>query len=328
MNNRRKLVIALGACALGTPFHSFSQQPGKVWHLGVLASSIGYQAAEDAFRRRLRELGYVEGKNLVIEWRILKGEGPNRLSELAAELVRLKVDCIIANGIVTSRAAMQATSTIPIVMANGGDDPARLGMVASLARPGGNMTGFISLSTELSGKRLELLKETLPRVSNVAVLWDPNTNGGPVTFKETAIAGNKLGIQLHPLQARDPEGMEQAFEAAGKARAQALIVVAAGVMNSYRARIAELAIKSRLPVMYTDIEFIHAGGLMSYGADRSEQWRHAADYVDKILKGAKPADLPVQQPMKFEMIVNLKAAKQIGLTIPPNVLARADKVIK
>ena len=327
MKTRRKLVLALGS-ALATPLSLLAQQQDKVWRLGFLTSGVGYQPAEDAFRRRLRELGYIEGKNVVIEWRLLKGEGTNRLSELAAELVRLSVHCIIANGTVATRAAKQATSEIPIVMANGGDDPVRLGLAASLPRPGGNMTGFISLSTQLSGKRLELLKETLPKLSSVAVIWDPNSNGGPAHFKETAVAAGTLGVQVHSLQVREPDGFEQTFHTATKAHAQALIVIAAGVTNSYRMRIAELALKSRLPAIYSDSEFVLAGGLMSYASDRSEQYRRAAGYVDKILKGARPGDLPIEQPTKFELAINLKTAQALGIKIPGSILLRADKIIK
>ncbi len=328
MNTRRKLLVALGASALVAPFTSFAQQQGKVWRIGFLSTRAGIESQEEALRQGLRELGYVEGQNLVIEWRFTKGKA-DLLAEFAAELVRLKLDCIITTGTSATRAAKQATITIPIVMANAEDDPVRHGLVASLARPGGNVTGFISISSELAGKRLELLKETLPKASRVALLWSAGSLSATGHVKETAVAARVLGVQLQSLEVvRDPEALENAFRAAGKGRSQALIVVMTGFMNSHRARIVNLAVKTRLPVMYTNLPIVLAGGLMSYAADSPDQYRRSAAYVDKILKGAKPTDLPVQQPTKFEFIINLKAAKQIGLTIPRNVLARADRVIE
>lgn len=327
MNNRRKLLIALSAGALTVPLASFAQQQGKIWRIGYISTRAGIDANEEAFRQRLRELGYVEGQNIVIEWRFAKGEA-DLFPEIAVELIRLKVDCINANGIDATVAARQATKTIPIVMVGAADDPVRHGLVASLARPGGNVTGFINISSELSGKRLQLLKETLPKASRVAILSDSGSRPAAAHVRETEFAARALGVQLQSLKVRNPEDLENAFRAAGKGRAQALIVVQTGLVNSHRARIVNLAVKTRLPVMYTDSSFVLAGGLMSYGPDGPEQHRRAATYVDRILKGAKPADLPVEQPTKFEFVINLKAAKQIGLTIPPNVLARADKVIQ
>jgi putative ABC transport system substrate-binding protein len=326
VNTRRHVLVVLGAGAFAVPLASFAQQQGKIWRIGYLAPRAG-ESRDEAFLKALRELGYVEGQNIVIEWRFAKGKA-DLLPELAAELVRLKVDCIVANGTNSSRAAKQATNTIPIVMGNSGDDPVRQGLVASLARPGGNVTGFVDIGSELAGKRLEILKDTLPKLSRVAILWDPDSRPTAAHIRETEIAARALGVQLQSLEVRDPEGLENAFRVAGKGRAQALIVVTAGLMNSHQAQIINLALKTRLPVMYTGQLFVLAGGLMGYGSDVLAQYRRVATYVDKILKGAKPADLPVQQPTKFELIINLKTAKQIGLTIPPSVLARADQVIK
>ena len=326
MNNRRKLVIALGAGALTAPFGAFAQPQGKVWRIGYLSQRPGTDEQAEGLRKGLRELGYIEGQNLAIEWRFSKGKA-DLLPGLAAELVRLKVDCILATGTLPTRAAKQATQTIPIVMGNSEDDPVRLGLVASLAQPGGNVTGFVNIGWELAGKRLQLLKETLPKVSRVAILWDPNSSGAG-HVRETRLPARALGIQLQSLEVWDPDDVEIAFRAAGKERAEALIVVAAGLITNLRTPILERVIKLRLPVMYNNSTFVNAGGLMSYGADTFDQLSRAAGYVDRILKGAKPANLPVQQPTKFEFVINLKAAKQIGLTIPSNVLARADKLIE
>jgi putative ABC transport system substrate-binding protein len=278
-------------------------------------------------RRNLSDLGYIEGRNLVIEWQFFKGK-LDRLPDLAAELVRLKVDCIITIGVSPTRAAMQATSMIPIVMGNADDDPVRQGLVASLARPGGNVAGFTNVGSDLAGKRLELLKEIVPKASRMAIVWDPKGQGSAGHARETEIAAPALGIQLQRMEVQVPEDLENTFQAAVKKRAGALIVVTAGLMNSHRVRIVNLVLKTRLPAMYSNPDFVSIGGLMSYAADPSERLRGTATYVDKILKGTKPADLPVQQPKKFEFVINLKAAKQIGLTIPPNVLARADRVIR
>jgi putative ABC transport system substrate-binding protein len=327
MTTRRELLIVLGAGALTGPFGSFAQQQSKVWRIGFLSSNPGIGSSEEAFGQGLRELGYVEGQNIVIEWRFTKGK-VDLLPEFAAELVRLKVDCIITNGINATLAAWRATKTIPIVMGGGDDDPVRHGLVASLARPGGNVTGFISISSELARKRLELVKDTLPKVSRVAILWDPDSLPTAAHVRETGVAARALGVQLQSLEVRNPEVLENVFRAASKGRAQALIVVVSGLVNSLGARIATLAVKARLPVMYTSSNVVLAGGLMSYGENGPDRFHRVATYVDRILKGAKPADLPVVQPTKFELVINLKAAKQIGLTIPPNMLTRADKVIE
>jgi putative ABC transport system substrate-binding protein len=269
----------------------------------------------------------VEGKNIVIEWRSTEGK-TDRRPALAAELVHLKVDVIVAVGSGDIRAAKEATAAIPIVMVQGGDAVGS-GFVASLARPGGNITGLSTLRPELSGKRLELLKETVPRLSRVAVFVSSTDQDYAQIQKEVELAAGALGVKLQYLEVRESKDIETAFREASKGRADAVLFRVAGpFVTSQRPQIAQLAVKSRLPVIYERAAEVEAGGLMSYGVNNSDMYRRAATYVDKILKGAKPADLPVEQPMKFEFIINLKAAKQIGLTIPPNVLVRADKVIK
>ena len=306
-----------------------AQQPKKVSRIGYLnaASPSAISARHEAFRQGLRELGYVEGKNIVIEWRSAE-EKLDRLPALAAELVRLKVDVIVTAGPLPTRAAKEATTTIPIVMTNEGD-PIGTGFVASLARPGGNITGLSTLAPELSGKRLELLKEIVPKLSRVAVLGTSTLPGNAQSLKEVELAAGAFGVRLQYLDVLGPKDIETAFRAAVKGRADAvLMIVAGGVASANRTQILELVVKSRLPAIYNIREYVEAGGLMSYGVNQNDLDRRAATYVDKILKGAKPADLPVEQPRKFEFIINLKAAKQIGLTIPPNVLARADRVIR
>jgi putative ABC transport system substrate-binding protein len=303
-----------------------AQQPTKIPRIGYLSSRIGMELREEAFLKGLRELGYVEGKNIEIEWRFAKGNA-DHVPELAADLVRLKLDCIVVGGTESAHAVKRATSTIPIVIGNVGDDPVRQGFVASLARPGGNITGFTMMSTDLAGKRVELLKETFPKVARLAILWDGANRSNPPQVRETEAVGSSLGLKVQSVQLQRPSDFENGFRAAGKGRADALVIVAAG-LHPYRSRIVVLEVKMRVPVLYTDPAFVPAGGLMSYSGDIPEQFRRAATYVDKILKGAKPADLPVEQPTKFELVINLKTAKQIGLTIPPNVLARADRVIR
>jgi putative ABC transport system substrate-binding protein len=304
---------------------ALAQQPKKV-------SLIGYQSAgssgerEEAFRQGLRELGYVEGQNVVIEWRFAQGK-PDQVSRNAAELVRLKVDVIVTGGSTDTRAVKGATSTIPIVMTNDGD-PVGTGVVASLARPGGNITGLTTLTAELSGKRLELLKETLPGLSHVVALRGPGPRRSDVILKETEVVARSLGLKLQFQEIKEPDDLNRAFEAITKARTGALMVTGGPFGSDNRKRIVDFAAKSQLPAIYYRREFVEAGGLMSYDASPNDLSRRAAVFVDKILKGTKPADLPVEQPTKFEFIINLKAAKQIGLTIPPNVLARADRVIK
>ena len=327
---REKIIgFALTAVILVSVHLAEAQQPAKIPRIGYLtASSLSVNPARiEAFRQGLRELGYIEGKNIVIEWRSSEGKA-DRLPALAAELVRLKVDVIVTSGPVATRAAKEATTTIPIVMAQD-IDPVGSGFVASLARPGGNITGLSTLRPEISGKRLELLKEIVPRLSRVAVLGTSTQPGYAQQLREVELAAGAFGVKLQYLDVLSPKDIETAFRAAGKGRADAVLMLVAGaIANPHRTQIAELAAKSRLLATYNRKDYVDAGGLMSYGPDLSDLARRAATYVDKILKGAKPADLPVEQPTKFELVINLKAAKQIGLTIPPNVLARADKVIK
>ncbi len=306
-----------------------AQQATKVPRIGYL-NAVSPASASDriaSFRQGLRELGYVEGKNIVIESRYAKGN-LDRLPALAAELVRLNVEVIVSSGPTPTRFAKQATSTIPIVMAQD-SDPIGNGFVASLARPGGNITGLSTLSPELSGKRLELLKEIVPRLTRVAVLGTSTQPGNAQALKEVELAAAALGIKMQYIDVRIPTDFDSAFRTARKAQADAvLMMVPSGIVNAQRKQMVELAIKSRLPATYQSSEYVEAGGLMSYGVSIDDLNRRAAIYVDKILQGRKPADLPVEQPKKFEFVVNLKAAKQIGLTIPPNVLARADRVIR
>jgi putative ABC transport system substrate-binding protein len=305
-----------------------AQQPKKIPRIGYLtvASLSSNVARVEKFRQGLRELGYIEGKNIVIEWRSAEGK-VERQGELAAELVRLKVDVIVTSGPSMTRAAKKATATIPIVMAQD-TDPVGNGFVASLARPGGNITGLSVLSPELSGKQLELLKEIVPKLSRVAVLGNSNEPANPKTLKEIELAAGAFGVQLQQLDVLAPKDIETAFRAATKAHADALLVLASAILTDHRTETANLALKSRLPAIYMSSIWVDNGGLMSYGTSLTDLSRRAATYVDKILKGAKPGDLPVEQPTKFDFVINLKAAKQIGLTIPPNVLARADRVIK
>ena len=305
-----------------------AQQPTKIPRIGFLGAASPYAIAAriEAFRQGLRELGYVEGKNIVIEWR--SGEGKeDRLPALVAELVRLKVDVIVTGGPTATRAAKEATSTIPIVMTQVGD-PVGSGFVASLARPGGNVTGLSTLGPEISGKQVELLKEIIPKLSRLAVFGTSTIPGNAQRLREVELAAGAFGVKLQYLDVLSPKDIEAAFRATRKGRAEAVLVLGGAVFIFQRTQIAELAVKSRLPATYNIREFAEDGGLMSYGASTTDLYRRAASFVDKILKGAKPADLPVEQPTKFEFIINLKAAKQIGLTIPPNVLARADRVIK
>jgi len=326
----RKLSIFIFVTViLASVLFAHAQQPTKVPRIGYLSgSSLSAAAARvAAFQHGLRDLGYVEGKNIVIEWR--SGEGKlDRNLAYAAELVRLKVDVIVAAGATEVRAAREATATVPIVMIRGGD-PVGSGFVASLARPGGNITGSATLRPELSGKRLELLKEIVPKLSRVAVFASSGSAEYALVLKEIEIAAGSLGVKLQSLNIQSPKDFETAFQAAAKGRADAVLFRVRGpVLSPHRTGVAALAVKSRLPAIYEAAEEVEAGGLMSYGVNDNDLYRRAAVFVDKILKGAKPADLPVEQPKKFEFTINLKAAKQVGLTIPPNVLARADRVIK
>jgi len=305
-----------------------AQQPKKLPRIGFLsaASSSAISARVEAFRQGLRELGYVEGKNIFIEWRFAEGKS-DRLPSLAAELVRLKVDVIVAEAPTSTRSAKQATVTIPIVMMFD-DDPVGSGFVASLARPGGNITGLSTLSPEISGKQLEILKEIVPKLSRVGVLGDVTRPGIPQELREINVAADAFRVQVQYLEVRGSKDIKIAFRAAIKERVDAVLVLGSPVLTSERKQVVELAVKSRLPAIYAREEPVEDGGLMSYGVSIADLSRRTATYVDEILKGAKPADLAVEQPKNFELIINLKAAKQIGLTIPPNVLARADRVIR
>jgi putative ABC transport system substrate-binding protein len=306
----------------------WAQQPTKVPRIGYLSpgTSARPPASFEAFRRGLHDLGYVEGKNIVIKHLFAEGKH-DQLPRLAAELVNLKVDLMVVVGGQAAEAARQATNSIPIVFTLV-NDPIEAGLVASLARPGGNITGLSSVSQDLSGKRLELLKEAIPKASRVAVMYDPGDPAKIVEFKETQTAAALLRVQLQALEVRSPDEFDSAFKAATRAKAGALLVLPTSILISNQKQIAELAVKNRLPTMFAYGQLMEAGGLMSYGPDYTDLNRRAASYVDKILKGSKPADLPVEQPMKFEFVINLKTAKLIGVTIPQSVLYRADRVIK
>jgi putative ABC transport system substrate-binding protein len=327
--DRRDTVLAL--LALGAaPLAAEAQQAAKIARIGYLVTDLGVNPhLREAFRQGLRDLGYVEGRNLVIEYRDAEGK-PDRLPALAAELVALKVDVIFAGGSTrTALAAKQATRTLPIVFAAVGD-PVGSGLVTSLARPGGNVTGLSSLAPELVGKRLELLTQAVPGVSRVAVLWLPGALGERTDkdmLKEEEAAARALGVQPQFIEARGPDEFARAFSDMTSARAGALTVLPSNRFLREHRRLVDLAAKNRLPAVYTSREFVDAGGLMSYGANQPDLFRRAATYVDKILKGAKPGDLSVEQPTKFELVINLKTAKDLGLTIPQSVLARADEVI-
>ena len=294
--------------------------------IGFVQGGITPNSLVDALRQGLRDLGYIEGRNVVIEYRRAYGK-PEQLPALVADLVHQKVDLIFTANTPAALAAKKATSSIPIVIV-ALSDPVEAGVVNSLARPGGNVTGLTRFSSELSGKRLELLKEAFPKISVVAVLWNPEIPGPSLAFKETQAAAKALDVQLQSLEVREPSDFDQAFSAITKKKSGALMVLGDALTILQRPRILEFAAKSRLPAIYDRPDDVNEGGLMFYGVNEPELFRRAAVYVDKILKGTKPADLPVEQPTKFELVINLKTAKQIGLTIPPNVLARADRVIK
>jgi ABC-type uncharacterized transport system substrate-binding protein len=328
--DRRTLICGLALGTLPMRLAAWAQPPAQAPRIGLLSSFRPSDSARwhEAFRQGLRDLGWVEGKNISIEYRIAEGR-IERLSDLATDLVRLKVDVILASTTPESLAAKRATRTIPIVMASVGD-PIATGLVESLARPGGNITGLSQMGPDLVGKRLELLKEMVPKLSRAAVLWDPNPTdaSSTLTWKDLQFPARALGVQLHSLEVRSPNDFGKAFEDATRARAGALIVAPAVVNAANLQRIADLAVKHRLPSIYHRREFAEAGGLLGSGVDRSDMFRRAATYVDKILKGAKPADLPIEQPTKFELVINMKTAKALGLTIPQTLLLRADKVIE
>jgi putative tryptophan/tyrosine transport system substrate-binding protein len=325
---KRFFGLGLTATLVALCLPAGAQQSKKVARIGYLSvlSPASDSARIESFRQGLRQAGYTDGQNIAIESRYAEGK-LNHLPDLAGELVRLKVDVIVVGGSTATREAKNVTKEIPIVMAHG-SDPVELGFVTSLARPGGNITGLTHLAPELGGKRLELLKETIPRLSLVAVLTDPDTGGHGPQIKELEVAAPVLGLQLRPMEVRAANELESAFSGMTAGRAQALIVLQQPTLNRLRAKIVDLAAKNRLPAMYPNSEYVETGGLMSYAADIVTMFRRTAIYVDKILKGTKPADIPVEQPIKFELVINLKTAKQIGVTIPPNVLARADRVIR
>jgi len=314
--------------AVFLPAGSEAQQSQKALRIGFLfgLSPAANASRVEAFRQRLRELGYIEGKDVVIQYRAADGKA-ERLPNLANELVRLNVDVIVTAGPSPTRAVKEATSRIPIVMA-WDSDPVGDHFVSSLARPGGNITGLSTLSPELSGKQLELLKETIPRLSRVLVLWTSNEPGYSQILKQTESAAEALKVRLQSVDVRVPNDIETAIGNASKSHVDGIFLVSSRVFFSQRKKVVDLAGKSRIPAIYNQVEYVDAGGLMSYATSFTDLYRRAAIYVDKILKGAKPAELPVEQPTKFEFVINLKAAKQIGLTIPPNVLARADRVIR
>lgn len=329
MNNRRKFIIAFGAGALAAPLVSFAQQQGKVWRVGFLAARRPVSLDSDyfgAFPRGMSDLGYVEGKNLVIEWHSAEGKY-ERLPELAAKLVQLKVDVIVAAGPPAISAAQKVTATVPIVMANA-SDPVGSGFVKSLARPGGNVTGLSDLSDEIRPKHLEQLLSMVPTLTRVAVLVNLDNPSHAVTLKNIQVAAQKAGVKILPAEARTPEEIERAFSMMARQNAGAIIVPGDGRFTPQLRQIAALAIKNRLPSISARREYVEAGGLMSYGQNLADNYRRAATYVDKIFKGAKPADLPVEQPTRFELVINGKTAKALGLTIPQSLLISADKVIE
>jgi putative ABC transport system substrate-binding protein len=326
---KRKInVLTLCAMLFALCLSAEAQQPARINRIGILSPSSGslFSARDEALRQRLRELGYVEGKNVVIEYRYAEGKR-ERMPDLAAELVQLKVDVTVTTSPSATLAAKKASATIPIVFA-AADDPVGTGLVSSLAQPGGNITGFSLMTPDLDGKRLELLKEAFPKVARVAFLWEPGGTRGNLPLTDMEPAAKALGLKLLSLEVRNLDDFEGAFARAKREGAQALITTTGARINTQLRRVLDLAAKNRLPAIYHYSEFVEAGGLMSYAPDNTDLWRHAAELVDRILKGTKPGDIPVEQPKKFELVINLKTAKRIGLTIPSNVLARADKVIR
>jgi len=320
------LILALILAVVAAPLAAEGQQVGKVYRIGYLSIASGPSPRTEALRQGLRELGYIEGKNITIEYRFAQ-EKADRLRGLATELVNLKVDLIVTGGPTATRAAQQATRTLPVVMAWGGD-PVEARFVASLAQPGSNITGLTSMATELGSKRLGLLKEAVPHISRVAVLWNPSHSEASASFRETEGATRALGLSLESIEVRSAADLEGAFRRAVTRHADALTVLLDPVTLLNEAKVAELAARSRIPSIFYERRFATAGGLMAYGPLDEDLHRRAAGYVDKILKGAKPADLPVEQPTKFELVINLKTAKALGLTIPPSLLQRADEIIR
>lgn len=330
MNKRRKLIVAIGSVVLIEPYSSIAQQQEKVWCVGFLTLRNRPASLDSenpgAFRQGMRELGYIEGKNLVIEWRFADGKY-DRFPGLAAELVQLKVDVIVAGGTPDTRAAQKATAVIPIVMGNVGD-PIGSGLIKSLARPGGNITGSTNMTGDIGPKQLELLLGMVPTLSRVAVLVNPENPAHITILKNVEAAARKVGVTILPVEARTAQEIEDGFSMMSRKNAGAVIVEPAGLFNVQRRQISDLAMKKRLPSIHLYREYTVAGGLMSYGPNVADQYRRAASYVDKIFKGAKPGDLPVEQPTKFELIINAKTAKTLGLKIPQSILISADKVIE
>jgi ABC-type uncharacterized transport system substrate-binding protein len=322
----RVIAVVLAVSLILAPVAAEAQQAGKVSRIGYLSIASGQSPRTEAFRQGLRELGYIEGTNITIEYRFARGKA-DRLRDLATELVDLKVDLIVTGGPTATRAAQQTTRSLPVIMAWGGD-PIEAGFVASLARPGGNLTGLTSMASELGGKRLALLKEVVPKMSRVAVIWNPSHSEASASFRETEAATRTLGLHLESLEVRSINDLESAFRRAVTRHADTLTVLLDPVTLFHQVRIAELAARSRIPAIFYEKGFAEAGGLMSYGPRDEDLHRRAATYVDKILKGAKPGDLPVEQPTKFELVINMKTAKALGLTIPQTLLLRADQVLQ
>jgi putative ABC transport system substrate-binding protein len=327
MTSRRVISIALSALLLALSAPAEAQQPGKIPRIGYMHSGAKPDVTDEAFQGRLRDLGYLEGKDIVLVYRYAEGKA-ERFSDLAAELVRSKVDIIVAVNEVGARAAKNATKTIPIVMVSVGPNPVEVGLVESLARPGGNLTGPTLMAVEIAGKRLELFIEAIPKLTRVDALYDPATRGTVQEAKDVQSTGRALGLTSKAWEVRGTDAFEKVFAALRKDRPDGLYVPGGPLLNANRKLVADFALKSRIPSVHVRKESVDAGGLMSYGVDVVDHYRRAATYVDKILKGAKPANLPVERPTKFELVINLKTAKQIGLTIPQSVLYRADKVIK
>jgi putative ABC transport system substrate-binding protein len=325
--NKKILISILAVVIIAFVHTAEAQQATKIFHIGFLSSGASSASENTAvIRQRLRELGYIEGKNIDFEYRSAEGK-IDRLPDLAAELVRLKVDVIVTEGTPTATAAKNATKTIPIII-SGGTDPVATGLVQSLARPGGNITGVTVMNEELAGKRLELLKETSPKVSRLGVLWNSANPGTAVVFKQTQSAAQALSLSLQPLEVKTVNDLQVAFDAATRSGVNGLVLLASVPINDHLKLVADLAVKNRLPSIYGRSQFVEAGGLMSYGPNVLDMARRAVTYVDKVLKGANPGDLPVERPTKFELLINLKTAKALNLTIPALVLMRADKVIK
>jgi putative ABC transport system substrate-binding protein len=330
LNTRRKLVVALGASALAAPLGSFAQRAGKVWRVGVLIPRSRPASIDDDYFRALpngmRELGYVEGKNLVIDWRSAEGKF-ERLPGLASELVQLKSDVIVAATTLAANVAQKATTTIPIVMINV-TDPVGSGLVTSLARPGGNITGLSNVASDISAKHLEILVSIVPKLARVALLVNPANPTGLAMLQNIQAAAPKLGVKILPLEARNPQQIENAFSRMTSENAGAIIVAREPVFNQNARQIADLAITHRVPSAFGSREPVEAGGLISYGSSSADAFHRAATYVDKIFKGVKPADLPIEQPTKFELVINMKTAKALGISIPQSVLVGADRVIE